>query len=83
MQAHSRQPQGLAWTLANGQAVSQLWNGIETQSGAKVTVTNESYNGSVAASGVVSGVGFSGAWNATTNAVSIAFSINGTACMVN
>ncbi len=73
----------LTWTFANGQTVSSLWNGIETQSGANVTVTNEPYNGSVAAGGSVQGVGFNGTWNGTTNAIPTAFSINGTACTVN
>jgi hypothetical protein len=73
----------LTWAFANGQTVSSLWNGIETQSGANVTVKNESYNGSVAAGGSLTGVGFNGTWNGTTNAVPTAFSINGTACTVN
>ena len=73
----------LTWTFANGQTVSQLWNGIESQSGANVTVTNESYNGSVAAGGSVSGVGFNGTWNGTTNAIPTNFELNGTACTIN
>ena len=36
------------WTFPNGQTISQLWNGSYTQSGANVTVTNASYNGTVA-----------------------------------
>ena len=76
-----------SWTLtrtfANGQTVSSLWNGVETQSGANVTVKNESYNGSVAAGGSVTGVGFNGTWNGATNAVPTAFSLNGTSCTVN
>ena len=70
----------LTWAFANGQTVSSLWNGIETQSGANVTVTNEPYNGSVAAGGTVSGVGFNGTWNGTTNAVPTSFAVNGTTC---
>jgi endoglucanase len=73
----------LTWTFANGQTVSQLWNGIETQSGADVTVKNESYNGSIAAGGTLTGIGFNGTWNGTTNAIPTAFSLNGTACTVN
>src|ERR1039458_7057114 len=73
----------LTWTFANGQTVSSLWNGMETQSGANVTVKNESYNGSIAAGGSLSGIGFNGTWNGTTNAIPTAFSINGTACTVN
>jgi hypothetical protein len=70
----------LTWAFANGQTVSSLWNGIETQSGANVTVKNEPYNGSVAASGTVSGVGFNGTWNGVTNAVPTSFAVNGTTC---
>jgi hypothetical protein len=70
----------LTWTFANGQTVSSLWNGIETQSGANVTVKNEPYNGSVAAGGTVSGVGFNGTWNGTTNAVPASFAVNGVTC---
>ena len=73
----------LTWTFANGQTVSSLWNGIETQSGANVTVKNEPYNGSIAAGGTLSGIGFNGTWNGTTNAVPTAFALNGTACTVN
>ena len=70
----------LTWTFANGQTVSSLWNGIETQSGAIVTVKNESYNGSIAAGGSLTGIGFNGTWNGTTNAVPTSFAINGTTC---
>jgi hypothetical protein len=73
----------LSWTFANGQTVSSLWNGIETQSGAVVTVKNEPYNGSIAANGTLTGIGFNGTWNGTTNAIPTAISLNGTACTVN
>jgi hypothetical protein len=73
----------LTWTFANGQTVSSLWNGIETQSGANVTVKNEPYNGSIAANATLSGIGFNGTWNGTTNSVPTAISLNGTACTVN
>jgi hypothetical protein len=70
----------LTWSFANGQTVSSLWNGIETQSGANVTVTNESYNGTIAAGGSLTGIGFNGTWNGVTNAVPTSFAINGTTC---
>jgi xyloglucan-specific exo-beta-1,4-glucanase len=73
----------LTWAFANGQTITQLWNGTETQSGANVTVTNLSYNGSIPAGGSYTGMGFNGTWNNTTNAVPAAFSLNGTACTVN
>ncbi|MEU8194150.1 cellulose binding domain-containing protein [Microbispora amethystogenes] len=37
------------WTWPSGQSISSLWNGRQSTSGSSVTVTNESYNGSIAA----------------------------------
>ena len=70
----------LTWTFANGQTITQLWNGTATQSGSGVTVTNLSYNGTIPAGGSYSGMGFNGSWNNTTNAVPTSFAVNGTAC---
>jgi hypothetical protein len=70
----------LTWAFANGQTITQLWNGSETQSGANVTVGNLSYNGSIGAGGSYSAMGFLGAWNNTTNAVPTSFAVNGTTC---
>jgi len=70
----------LTWTFANGQTVTQLWNGSEMQSGASVTVTNLSYNGSIPAGGSYNGMGFLGTWNNTTNAAPASFAVNGTTC---
>jgi hypothetical protein len=60
------------WTYANGQTITQLWNGSYTQAGAAVTVTNVSYNGSLAA-GQSTSFGFTGSWNGA-NAVPTAVS---------
>ena len=70
----------LTWSFANGQTVTQLWNGTVAQSGANVTVTNMSYNGSIAAGATYSGMGFNGSWNGVTNAVPTSFSVNGKIC---
>jgi Glycosyl hydrolase family 12/Cellulose binding domain/Fibronectin type III domain len=70
----------LTWTFANGQTITQLWNGNETQSGAVVKVTNMSYNGSIPAGGSYNGMGFNATWNNTTNAVPTSFTVNGTKC---
>jgi hypothetical protein len=70
----------LTWTFANGQTITQIWNGNETQSGANVTVTSLSYNGSIPAGGSYTAMGFNGAWNNKTNAVPTSFAINGTTC---
>ena len=69
----------LAWSFANGQTVTQLWNGTETQSGANVTVTSLSYNGSIPAGGSYNGMGFNGTWSGT-NAVPTSFAVNGITC---
>ncbi|MFZ1085260.1 MAG: cellulose binding domain-containing protein [Terracidiphilus sp.] len=70
----------LTWSFANGQTISQVWNGNVVQSGANVTVTNMSYNGSIPAGGSYSGMGFNGTWNNATNAVPTSFAVNGTVC---
>ena len=70
----------LTWSFANSQTITQLWNGSETQSGANVTVSNLSYNGSIAAGTSYNGMGFNGTWNGTTNSVPTAFAVNGHAC---
>jgi hypothetical protein len=70
----------LTWSFANGQTITQLWNANVAQSGANVTVTNASYNGSIPAGGSVGTVGFNGTWNNVTNAIPAAFAVNGTTC---
>ena len=39
----------VGWTFPTGEAITSLWNGAYTVSGQAVTVTNENYNGSLAA----------------------------------
>jgi hypothetical protein len=68
----------LSWSFAAGQTVTQLWNGSVSQSGSQVTVTNASYNGSIATGGTAS-FGFNGSWTASNPAPSV-FALNGTAC---
>ena len=48
----------LGWTFADGEAITDLWNGIASQSGAQVTVSNASYNAAIPAGGSVQGIGF-------------------------
>ena len=69
----------LGWTFPNNQAVTNLWNGIASQSGDKVVVSSESYNGVVAAGGSVQGVGFVGSYSGA-NSVPTNFTLNGVAC---
>ena len=72
----------LGWTFPNGQTVTQLWNGAETQSGAVVTVKNLNYNASIPAGGSYKDVGFTGTWSGT-NGIPTAFTLNGASCTVN
>ena len=71
----------LSWSYANGQQITQLWNGIDDQVGANVTVRNENWNGSLAGNGGSASFGFLGSWSGT-NSVPSAFSLNGAACTV-
>lgn len=68
----------LAWTYANGQAITQLWNGSYTQSGASVAVTNASFNGALGPNASAE-FGFLASWNGT-NGVPTSFTMNGAAC---
>jgi uncharacterized membrane protein len=70
----------LTWAFANGQTISSFWNGVETQSGANVTVASESYNGAVAPGAFATNIGFNGVWNGVSNQIPASFAINGTAC---
>lgn len=71
------------WTLkfafANGQTVTQGWNGTFTQSGSQVTIQNASYNGSLAAGGGSTSLGFNGSWTGS-NTVPTSFTLNGATC---
>jgi hypothetical protein len=68
----------LVFTFPGSQQVTQGWNGVFTQSGNKVTITNASYNGSVAAGASVS-PGFNGSWSGS-NPNPTSFSLNGSTC---
>lgn len=70
----------LKFNLANGQAITQLWNGTVSQSGSSVTVTNVAYNGSVASGASVTPTpGFNGSWTGS-NPNPTSFMVNGATC---
>jgi hypothetical protein len=74
------------WTLqfsfANGQTITQGWNGSFAQSGNMVTITSLSYNGAIApGASVGSAPGFNGSWTGT-NSAPTAFTLNGSSCTV-
>ncbi len=47
----------LGWTFPGSPTISSLWNGVDTQSGSNVTVSNASYDGTLAP-GATATVGF-------------------------
>jgi polyvinyl alcohol dehydrogenase (cytochrome) len=55
------------WTFPSGQTLSQVWNASATSDGANVTVSNASYNGTLASNATTS-FGFLGAWNGSNTA---------------
>ena len=70
----------MGWSFANGQTITQLWNGSVTQNGGNVSVTNTSYNATIAPGGTTN-FGFNGSWNGSNNSPT-AFSLNGATCHV-
>ncbi|HVU67095.1 MAG TPA: cellulose binding domain-containing protein [Ktedonobacteraceae bacterium] len=68
----------LAWTFANGQTITQLWNGSYVQSAGNVSVTNLSYNGTISPGGNQN-FGFNAAWNGSNTNPS-SFTLNGVTC---
>jgi endoglucanase len=68
----------LAFTFPNDQQVSDGWNGTFSQSGQNVTVTSESYNGSLG-TGASTTIGFTGTVGAA-NDVPTYFTVNGYSC---
>ncbi|MBB2924329.1 cellulose binding domain-containing protein [Cellulomonas cellasea] len=69
----------LAWDFPAGQTVTQAWNGVASQSGTTVSVTDAGYNAQVPSGGTVA-FGFNGTWNGSANPAPTAFRLNGTAC---
>jgi endo-1,4-beta-xylanase len=70
------------WTLrfsfAGNQLVSNSWNSTPSQTGTAVTLTNVSYNATIAPGGTTN-MGFQATYSGT-NTNPTAFSVNGTAC---
>jgi hypothetical protein len=70
----------LRWNFGNGQSVKQLWNGTVSQSGARVSVGNPSWNPVIPKGGTVTDVGFVGRWDNFTNAPPPNFTLNNARC---
>jgi chitin-binding protein len=71
----------LGFTFPGSQQVSQLWNGLHSQSGAAVTVTNESWNSLLPAGGGTVNFGFLAAPGGG-NSTPTGFTLNGAGCTV-
>jgi cellulase/cellobiase CelA1 len=68
----------LTFTFPGDQKITSAWNGVESQTGENVTITNESYNATITAGGSTQ-LGFQGTW--TSNDTSPAsFALNGVSC---
>lgn len=57
-------------TFANGQRITQIWGGRTSQTASPYTVTNETYNG-VLAAGATTTFGFLGSWSTTNTAPTV------------
>ena len=68
----------LTFTFPGDQKVTSNFNGGFSQSGENATLTNASYNGTIAPNSSVS-VGFQGTWTSNDSSPT-SFSLNGTAC---
>jgi len=68
----------LTFTFPGDQHITSAWNGVASQSGENVTITNESYNATIPAGGSTS-LGFQGTW-ATSDTPPSSFAVNGTTC---
>jgi peptidoglycan/xylan/chitin deacetylase (PgdA/CDA1 family) len=71
----------LTWTFPSGQALTQLWNGVATQSGAAVTVMNASFDADIGTGSTVD-VGFTASLTGA-NTAPAAFTLNGASCAIN
>ena len=69
----------LRWSFADGQQVTQLWNGSYVQTGAQVAVTNAAWNATIQPNQSVN-FGFLGSWNNAVNSVPTSFTLNNVAC---
>ena len=69
----------LTWTWAGNQQITQAWNSNYTQTGKNASLTNASWNPTIAPGATLSGMGFNGSYSGT-NTAPTAFYVNGTLC---
>ncbi|WP_258724194.1 non-reducing end alpha-L-arabinofuranosidase family hydrolase [Cellulomonas sp. NS3] len=68
----------LTWTFPGNQSVTNAWNAVVSQSGARVTARNAHYNARLATGGTVE-LGFNGS-STGSNPAPTAFALDGTPC---
>ncbi len=68
----------LTFTFPGDTKITNAWNGIATQTGENVTITNEPYNATIPAGGNTA-MGFQGTWT-NSDAAPTSFAVNGTTC---
>jgi hypothetical protein len=72
------------WTLtfafSGNQQITQIWNGVLTQTGANVSIKDAGYNANIAV-GNYTGLGFNGSYSGVNNSPTIFF-LNNQACTV-
>jgi endoglucanase len=68
----------LSFTVGSGVALSNGWSGIWSQSGTRITVSNEAWNGSLPTGGTVT-IGYQGTYSGSLPAPTD-FTLNGSAC---
>ncbi|HCT81015.1 MAG TPA: peroxidase [Micromonosporaceae bacterium] len=72
----------LRWKYPTGQNIYHLWDGVRSQSGPNVTVSNPpNYNQSIAGNGGTRQFGFLSTWDNATNAEPASFTLNNIPCV--
>ena len=69
----------LTWTWSGNQAIYQSWNSNYTQTGPNATLTNASWNATIAPGATVTGIGFNASYSGT-NTSPTTFRVNGVLC---
>jgi endoglucanase len=69
----------LSWTFDGNQKISQIWNARYAVEGSTITLTNESWNATIAPNGEQAGIGFNADYT-TQNHIPNRFYLNGTLC---
>ena len=69
----------LTWTWAGNQKITQSWNSKYSQAGTSATLTNETWDGTIAAGATLTGMGFNASYSGT-NQSPTAFYVNGALC---